>query len=182
MINKSKTYLAPLVLSGLEGISFSSIKDTYLFLDLENTENAMYFFCKKDSVNIELLKHYKHVFIIYEYEEEYLIGVYILEEYNFEYLSFLSGKYSYFRPSNKEIIVHYLYNNVNNKSKKVIDTVINVFGKNPMLKKHYEDTLGVKLDETAELSSKALREEETFNSVKYGKFVKIKETTSILAD
>ena len=59
MINKSKTYLAPFVLSNREGLPFNSIKDTYLYLDTEDVSDMIYLLCNKEGVVIELLTHYK---------------------------------------------------------------------------------------------------------------------------
>ena len=42
MINKSKTYLAPLILTALKELSFNDIKNTFLYTDFAEDENLLY--------------------------------------------------------------------------------------------------------------------------------------------
>jgi hypothetical protein len=175
MKNKSKTYLAPLVLNDYSFITFSEIVDTFLYLETAQEEPVLFLACDK-TIPIDELIYYPEVFKIYELDNFYLIGINIPEKYNYEYLCFKNGKYSYYRPFAKEIIINYLYRNTNSRSRKVVDKVVDIFSRNPMLKEHLERMLEVKLDKNVELASKPDLAEETFNSAEYGKYKEIKKT------
>lgn len=180
MINKSKTYLAPLILLRIPEIEFSNIQNTYLKVDYKLFEDSLYLLYKKTKQSIKSLYTHPLIEEIVDVGEYYLIELVIPEDINFEYLCFKRGKYSYYRPHTKELVINYLYSNVGARSRNVIEKAINIFSKNPMYKEHLERTLDVRLEETAELGSIVDLESETFRSVLYGQFTKIKEGNTII--
>jgi len=180
MINRSKAYLAPLLLETLEMLPFNVIKDTFIFSDFSCLEPVFYLILDGKSEfsiekNLSELFKYEEVNNIFTIGEDYLLVATLGSEYHFEYLCFKRGNYSWYTPEAKIRIIKYLLQNVNRKSLYLIDKVRSVFARDPMLKIYYENTLDVRLGEDAELGTKMNEGEETFNSKNYERFEPIRK-------
>ena len=175
MINKSKAYISPLLLNSIEDLPFSAVKNTYIFSDFSPLEPQLYVLVDKNSVNTENLFKYPETQDIFSAGEHYLVVLKLDPRFNYEYLCFKWGNYSWYTPEVKSIILRYLSENISKRSLGVVDKIRSVFARDPMLKEFYEHTLDVKLTEDAELGTKIAEEEETFNSFNYGEFAQIKK-------
>lgn len=174
MINKSKAYISPLLFDSMPEVPFNLVKNTYIFSDFSPLEPQLYVIVDKGINDIESLYKYEEVRDIFTIGDKYLIVFKLDGKFNYEYLLFKRGNYSWYRPEAKNTILKYLSENINRRSLGVVDKIRSVFARDPMLKEYYEHTLKVKLDEDAELGTKMVDEEETFNSTEYGEFEQIK--------
>jgi len=174
MINKSKAYISPLVLDSIPEIPLNAVKNTYIFSDFLPLEPMLYVVMDKDYVKIENLYKYEEVNDILSIGEDYLIVIKLNARYNYEYLCFKRGNYSWYRAEAKNIVVKYLTENVSRKSLGMVDKIRSVFSRDPMLKRYYENVLDVSLDDETELGSRILEEEETFKSIEHGEFAQVK--------
>lgn len=178
MINRSKAYLAPLILESLDTVPFSSIDNTYIFSDFRSLEPTLYIVVRADFkiVDNEFREHlfrHEEVEDIFFLGNSYLLVTNLPSDLHYEYLCFKRGNYSWYRPEIKVRVIKYLLNNVNQRSLGIVDKVRCVFARDPMLKKYYENTLDVMLGEEVELGSKMNEEEETFNSKNCEQFEQI---------
>jgi hypothetical protein len=180
MVNKSKAYIAPLVLEDIQEIPFKWVKNTYIFSDFNPLEPFLYVEIngKLDGVSREVVQNlykFEEIKDIFSIGEDYLLSININSNFNYEYLLFKRGDYSWYTPKVKSKVVNYLTNNVNSRSLGLVDKIKSVFSRDPMLKKYYEDTLEVSLNTNAELASKMEEEKETFKSCDALKFERIEK-------
>ena len=178
MINKSKAYISPLVLDDIQDIPFQAVKNTFIFSDFSPLEPQLYVLVDKDSINLENLSKYSQIEDIFSIGEQYVLVMKLDSKFNYEYLCFKRGNYSWYTADAKRIIVRYLTNNISRRSLSVVDKIRSVFARDPMLKEFYEHQLDIKLDENAELGTRMVDEEETFKSSEYGEFKQVKRETS----
>jgi len=178
MLNRSKTYLAPLVLKDIEEIPLENIENTYIFSDFECLEPILYVIMKPNTITVEELNKLRinaQIMDCFVIGETYLITITISPDHHFEYLCFKRGHYSWFTEEAKVKILDYLHNHVSPKSYKLLDQVRSVFMRDPMLKRYYEKTLNMTLGEEQELGNKMDEKEETFQSYKYENFRRLEE-------
>ena len=178
-MNKSKTYLAPILLSSIDILPFQLIENTYILSDFRPLEPIIYVVIKKDTEIIdehflEALYQYPAVEDIFDIGSSYLLVTTLDPEYHYEYLCFKRGNYSWYRPEVKNEIIHYLKNHVNRTSLGVVDKIRAIFARDPMLKMYYENTLDIKLTDDDELSSRMNDLKETFHSIKCEQFKQVK--------
>ena len=181
MINRSKAYLAPLVLESLDIVPFSLIDNTYIFSDFRPLEPTLYIVLKGD-INDEFknqLFKYEEIEDIFFLGDSYLLVTNINPDLHYEYLCFKRGNYSWYRPEVKVQVIKYLLNNVNQRSLSMVDKVRCIFARDPMLKKYYENILDITLEEEAELGSKMNEEAETFISRNCEQFERVKRQVEV---
>lgn len=180
MINRSKAYISPLVLENIKDLPFRIVRNTYILSDFRPLEPTIYLKVEfpegTTEENIIKLYDYEEIEDIFTIGTAYLIVTKLNSRYNYEYLCFKRGNYSWYKPEAKKSIITYLVKNVNNRSLGLIDKIRSVFSRDPMLKNYYENTLRVNLDENAELASIMNEEQETFKSADCPKFERIKKS------
>lgn len=174
MINKSKAYITPLILNNIPEIPFNMVKNTYILSDFLPLEPMLYTIVDKEVGKVEDLYKHEEVHDVFSAGEDYVVVLKLDSRYNYEYLCFKRGNYSWYTAEAKNVIMKYLTTNVNKKSLGMVDKIRSVFSRDPMLKRYYESVLDVSLGDEAELGSRISEEEETFKSIDYGEFTQIK--------
>jgi len=182
MVNRSKAYIAPLVLKDIPELEFRLVKNTYIFSDFRSLEPTVYLelWSGDESISedyIQELYNFAPVEDIFRIEEDYLLVLRLDPRFNYEYLCFKKGNYSWYTPEAKIRIIEYLIDNVHRRSLAMVDKIRSVFNRDPMLKNYYERALDVNLMQDAELGSKMVIEEETFTSTSYKNFERILRTS-----
>lgn len=177
IINKSKTYLLPLLseLVEFDKKYHNNIINTYIYDDLGKYENCFFILHKfsfrnpeytiyenkliNNELYVDLIDINNDVLYIFKFPEDYL----------YEYNKYKEGKYSEFKNDAKELILNF-FGEVYKFNMNAVNFLIKVkqiLFKDKKLKKIIEDKLNVILPDNAELSSIMNKEEETFNISKY---------------
>jgi hypothetical protein len=173
-INKSKSYILPL-LEGHINIQFIRlIKNTYLHKkisqELTDFFRTIHILYDKTITQQELFEEYiegvKRSELFLDFQETsdgYLLSLLIPVEHQEDYDYFGKGLYSHFKDASKKKILYHLY-----KHYPELDTVVkrieHILYKNDKLKKAWEDKLLVRIPEEAELSSKVNLDDETYDT------------------
>ena len=172
-INKSKTYLLPLLSEVVEfDLKFYKyIKNCYIFDNLGKYEDCVFLLHDFNFKNPEFTA-YEHKLIKNEYFvdlidiDNYVVYIFKFpKEYIAEYNHFINGKYSKFGVDAKELILQFytkIYRN-NPNAVKFLLTTKQILFKEKALKNKLEKDLKVELDEEAELSDIIDPSNETFD-------------------
>ena len=158
--NKSFTYLYPLL-----NIKKRIPLNTYLFLNNDDTiRYEMYCLFKYNKLNEKLKenKNYLRTINLGDYD----IFVFSVKNFIPEYEYFIIGKYSKFRPIQKELILSnfdYLRTDPSHKIKDKYNLLYGILYKTDILKKELEKKYNRKIEDYEELSSPVILEKETFN-------------------
>lgn len=173
-VNKSKTYILPLVVNEVD-LRFTDIIDTtYLYRNDKSFDypiiNIMFNLKYLDEKKIvEFLNYLTRISSNKYFIENVTIG----DEYEMltlkihdnaldAYQNFIKGKFSLFSETDKQLILRYLYLN----SHPVNHTMVKqILYKDKDLKKKIEKRLNVELNNSVELSSKPDKESETINII-----------------
>jgi len=172
-LNRSKTYLLPLIynqynLLFLDNICNTYIKFSNLFFEkysipterrlmgilYENMNTVRY---QEYFLKLEQHKNFIKMFIL----DDYILVILEIEENIFnEYDSFIRGKYSKFSPSSKRLILEFYSNNFRDRllCMDIKDVLYQSLSKREKLEKE----LGIKLPPDTELASVTDIENETF--------------------
>jgi|TARA_R110000822_G_scaffold152112_4_gene291304 hypothetical protein len=185
MINKSKTYLLPLLSELVEfDLKFyKNIKNTYIYEDLGKYEKCI-MILHDFSFKLPEFTHYEQKLINNELFIDLVdVGDQVLyifkfpEDYSHEYEMFKLGKYSHFGEDAKELILGF-FTNIYQHNLNAVEFLLKVkhiLFKNERLRKKIELDLKVRLPVDAELSDIMSEECETFNLSKIIKTEKNKE-------
>lgn len=168
-VNKSKTYLLPLINEYLS-IQFDEyIENTYVYI--KGFEECFGIVYRKDISNTGLKQYYERLVqnslfkSVVEFDNHILFIFEFPDFYISEYYSFLDGGYSKFSEHSKKNIIRYTSDV--HKYPDAVQGVVHILYKNKVRKEELERQLDIKLDDDAELSSIIDRYEETFNSKQY---------------
>lgn len=175
-INKSKTYILPL-LGDIVDIQYPNlILNTYLYVEgIELEEDYIAILYKYDpdykiindkrvgfpSYEVYLKEHPSCLNVI-DVDDCVLFIFKIPNEYKDTYIKFLNGQYSKFNNTSKIKILKFIQKKFP-KEKGIYSNVRNVLMKSDQLRLELEDKLGILLEPDSELSSKIDLECETFN-------------------
>ena len=173
MINKSKTYLLPLLseLVDLDKRFYKDLKNTYIFDDKKEYENCIFLLYDFSFKNPEFTA-YEHKLINNElYVDLIDVGDQVLYVFKFpdvylhEYKMFKAGKYSYYKDDAKKLILRFFNNIYQNNLNAVsfLTKIKQILFKNEKLKKEIEEKLKIKLSPDAELTDIIEVDNETFN-------------------
>lgn len=173
--NKSKTYLLPLMVKELSLKYIENINNTFLFVEGINLEPiiaVLYKYTDKVEFTIESNDGFMYYAEVLQQSEYFIkgfeLGDYSLfifklpEKLNYAYGCLLEGKYSWITPEDKHIIVAYL-NKYYPLEKQVITRIIGILNRSDIIRKQYEETLGISMPKDLELSSKLSKEKETID-------------------
>jgi len=167
-INRSKTYILPLLeeFFNLKYIRF--IKNTYIF-----TDNDTYEYCIHISYDISVMDkddfiEYKEYCINHplflkfrETKTGILLSLRLPETHYNDFNNFIKGNYSLYQKHSKQKILVHLYENYPSRYE-VIKRVEAVLYKEEKLKKAWEDLLNMTISKDQELSSRVEVEKETY--------------------
>lgn len=177
IINKSKTYLLPLLseLVEFDKKYHNNIINTYIYDDLGKYENCFFILHKFSFRNPEytiyenkLINNELYIDLI-DIDNDVLYIFKFPDDYLYEYNKYKEGKYSEFKNDAKELILNFFGEvyKFNMNAVSFLIKVKQILFKDKKLKKIIEDELNVILSDDAELSSIMDKEEETFNISKY---------------
>jgi hypothetical protein len=177
IINKSKTYLLPLLseLVEFDKKYHNNIINTYIYDDLGKYENCFFILHKFSFRNPEytiyenkLINNELYINLI-DIDNDVLYIFKFPDDYLYEYNKYKEGKYSEFKNDAKELILNFFGEvyKFNMNAVSFLIKVKQILFKDKKLKKIIEDELNVTLSDDAELSSIMNKEEETFNISKY---------------
>tara|TARA_R110000851_G_scaffold315229_2_gene477558 strand:- start:8166 stop:8717 length:552 start_codon:yes stop_codon:yes gene_type:complete len=172
MINKSKTYLLPLLseLVEFDKKFYKNLVNTYIYDDQGEYEKCI-LILHDFSFKLPEFTHYEQDLINNDLFVDFIdVGDQVLyifkfpEEYHSEYESFQKGKYSEFGADAKELILSF-FSDIYQNNLNAVDFLIkvkHVLFKNERLRKKIETDLKVRLPKDAELSAIMEVENETF--------------------
>lgn len=168
MINKSKSYLLPLLDKYIDIEFLYDLENT--FINIEGHIECMGLLYKKN-INPSVVKYFNKLRNNSLYRKEIVLTNYVLFIFEFpdqflkEYKNFHLGRYSKFSIDAKKIITRFLSNNY--QYPELIEDMVQILYKNKARKEKLEEQLGIKLSDDAELTSVIDEEEETFYIEKY---------------
>lgn len=168
-INKSKTYILPLLDDYVRIKFLDHILNTYLITDetKEPSIHILYDISVKNNPAFNsyfVLLHQSQYFISSkDIDEGVLISFKIPKEYIPDYNKFIKGAYSLISEKSKQKILHHLYKNYSYLYN-VVQVIEHVLYKDEELKHHWEETIGTTLSKNSELSSRVDLKEETYIS------------------
>lgn len=168
-VNKSKTYLLPL-LNQYVSIDYTELIDnTYIYIHgFHECFGVMY---KKDGDNAKFIRYCQDLMDNSLFQSVIELDYYILFIFQFpdlyipEYYNFINGFYSQFSKDSKRLIIKYTSEVY--RYPDLVQDVTHILYKNRARKEKLEQELEIKLDEDAELSSIIDKDEETFNLEAY---------------
>lgn len=172
-INKSKSYLLPLISDDVKLEYINELVNTYTYVEGFSDEIIGLLYNFQPDYNF--FKNKYQGFIIYE---EYLFNhplyidkidvdnkvLYIFkipEKYSYDYNKFIRGKYSEIREENKFKILNFLTSKFKG-NQKIINDIEGILFKNPEIKHNLEKKLAVTISDSSELSSIIDKNVETF--------------------
>ena len=170
-INKSKSYILPLIEGSIDIQYIRLIINTFLFIkpDPDIEYRSIHILYDKAIVNQELFEEYleeiKKCLLFIDFKETsdgYMLSVRIPETHNKDYDCFAEGKYSQLADTSKKKILYHLYKHYPELND-VIKEIEYILYKNNRLKEAWEDKLGTQLPEALELSSIVNLDDETYN-------------------
>ena len=173
-INKSKTYILPL-LDGYIDIGFlHQIIDTFLFnVDTLEVKRAIHILydeqVQEDPIfNSYYVSIHHSKYFIESHTTKYgpVLSFAIPEEHHKDYDNFLKGNYSKYHESSKQKVLHHLYRNYPNLYS-VVKIVEQILYRDQTLRHVWEEQLKMGLPVTTELSSKVDLDSETFSLSTY---------------
>lgn len=166
MLNKSFSYLLPLILSHDKIRYKPYIKNTFLFLEGLPTDSLIVALLLEDKETEDFYNFQEDLYNSRMFDFEFTTSkgqviVFNLEEYKVDYEKFLRGKYSEFKTSSKDIIIKFFKNDLN-LSKTDISDFEGIFYKKDAYRFKLEERLDVLIPVDAELSSIYNKKNETF--------------------
>ena len=168
IVNKSKSYLLPL-LDKYIGVEFLyDIENTFINIDGHVECMAILY---KRNITPQVVKYFNRLREHSLYRKEIILKNYVLfifefpEQFLKEYKYFHLGLYSKFSIDAKKIITRFISNNY--QYPELIEDMVQILYKNKARKEKLEEQLGIKLSDDAELTSVIDEEEETFYIEKY---------------
>lgn len=172
MINKSKTYLLPLLseLVDFDKKFYKNLVNTYIFDDLGKYENC-FMILHDFSFKLPEFTHYEQKLIdnelfidLVDVEDQVLYIFKFPEDYLHEYEMYKQGKYSHFGKDAKELILGF-FTTIYQNNLNAVDFLLKVkriLFKDEKLRKKIEYDLKVRLPIDAELSDIMEEKNETF--------------------
>jgi len=176
-INRSKTYLLPLLNNyiNLTSTIIINLYNTYIYCENQSGINYFYLTFLLTDIPEVVLKNIKiHLKDSILYEETIIDNDIIIFKFRFpdehihDYKLLLEGRFSKIKESSKQKIILFLRNNFPSEFK-TATMVRYILFKSDKLKKTLEKSLDLKLNDNLELSSKLNLEEETY---KFSKIIK----------
>jgi hypothetical protein len=172
-VNKSKTYLLPLLNEYIGFDYIFSIKNT--FINIDGFIECIGVLYKKDIQSGANEREWDNYFKLLSENslfkttielENYCLYIFEFpEQYIDEYKYFKLGQYSKFSNEAKKTIIKFMSSYY--QYPELMQDIVHILYKNKIRKEKLELELGVKLSDDAELTSIIDEEEETFNSIKY---------------
>lgn len=170
-INKSKSYMLPLLEGSIDIQYIRLILNTYLHLKPDpvfdyRTIHILYDKAlDKQELFEEYIEEVKRCFLFINFKEVsngYLLSLRIPEQHIIDYDRFTEGKYSELADASKKKILYHLYKHypeLNN----ILKEIEYILYKNDKLRKAWENKLDTSISEKAELSSITNPVDETYD-------------------
>ena len=163
-INKSKSYILPLLNDFVEIKNVNDIDNTYLFLEGSDKEYIIVKY-KKTTESFEYLNSIKENDLLAEVKEtdsNLYLFFNVPDEVKNDYKHFINGDFS--KIYNKAKIISFLSKNYTSRHFNTIQRIKQVLYRDKALKAEIEYSLDVVLPEDSELSSKPIKEMETLQN------------------
>ena len=163
-INKSKSYILPLLNDFVEIKNVNDIDNTYLFLEGSDKEYIIVKY-KKTTETFEYLNSIKGNDLLAEVREtdnNLYLFFNVPDEIRNDYYHFINGKFS--KIYNKNKIISFLSKNYTSRHFNTIQRIKQVLFKDRALKAEIEYNLDITLPDDSELSSKPIKEMETLQN------------------
>lgn len=157
MLNKSFSYLFPLILD-YDKIKYRHyVINTFLFLEGLPTDDLILAVLLKEDDSDEFLEFQEELYNSRLFDFEFTtpkgqIIVFNMEVFKLEYEKFLDGTYSNYLTSSKDIILRFLKNSLR-LSKNDLEDFEGIFYKKEKYRLKLEEQLNVEISKDAELSS-----------------------------
>lgn len=160
-MNKSKSYIVPLLDDFIKIKHVKYIYNSYLFLEGQEEEYIIIQYEKFEELEeyLETLKGNKYLLEIIEREDFYYLVIDVPSEIKGDYSKFLNGNFSEISKKNK--IIKFLSSNYGSRSFQAINRIKQVLYKDRVLKEELEYSLDVLIPEESELSSIPSKQSET---------------------
>jgi len=172
-VNKSKSYILPLLEGSIDIQYIRHIINTYLYLkpDLGITSRSIHVLYDKAIIEQELFEEYleevKSCFLFIDFREiseGYLLSFRIPERHIKDYDYFVEGRYSKFNNASKKKILYHLYKHYPELNE-LIKKIEYILYKEDTLKKAWEEKLNIRIPEEIELSSIMNPKDETYEII-----------------
>ena len=153
-VNKSKSYILPLLNDFIQIKNISNIVNSYLFMEGKDDKYIIIKYIRNNEAleYIESIKSHNLINNIIESDNFIYIVFNVPDEIINDYDKFLEGRYSEFE--NKKGILMFLENNYPSRFFNTIQRIKQVLYKEKALKYEIEYNLDIVLPDNAELSSK----------------------------
>ena len=170
-VNKSKSYLLPLLNTEVEIKFLEYLDNTYINInswveciallynyDISLEEGGPEYLneLRKNKLFISMNRLENHFLFIFRFPEYYLE----------DYYTFKQGKYSLIKQKSKTKIIDFISKNYQYPD--TVQELVQILYKNKERKQKLEESLGITLPDDCELSSKIDESEETFKYEEYG--------------
>lgn len=169
-INKSKSYILPLLDEFVKFPVVPDIINTYLYMGNQSSTQrpTLHVLYNKHVLGygffgtfLEALNEFPYWIGRTEVREGLFLSFFIPDDIIRDYQAFVEGRYSKMSKRSKDQILVFLYNNYPGLNKE-IDQIRGVLYKKDYLRRVWEESLGVKIPKDNELSSKINIKQETY--------------------